>query len=162
MAYTTRAEIEAIWSPQWLTAALTDKGGVAETDGLFVQITANAASDVDGCLCGQYAVPFAAPVPAAVVVASRAFTLWYIAERRSPGDDNPFKKARNDWLERLQAIGDGSKPLDLNHPRFVGLARLPCSRVQAPHFFNIGDWRDATSFGTSVDLTLPNQDRWPV
>ena len=160
-AYTQRAEIEAVWSPQFLVAALTDKGQIGETAGLFTQITLNSASDVDGCLSGQYTVPFTGNIPAAVIVASRAFVLWYIAERRSPGDDNPFKKERNDWLERLQAIGEGSKPLDLNHPRFVGMVRLPPRHVQPKHWLNIADWGDSTSFGNRADYTMINEDRWP-
>lgn len=144
-AYTTRAEIEAILSVPWLVAALTDVGNDGEVPDLFTQILANAASEIDGYLCGQYTVPFTAPYPAAVVSASRAITLWYVTERRRTGDDNPYKKARDLWLERLKDIGDGQKPLDLANSRFVGSAELPASTIQPPHWQNIADWGDAMS-----------------
>ena len=142
-----------------LVSMLTDNGQIGETGGLFDQIVAMAASDVEGFLCARYAVPFTAPYPPAVIAASRAFTLWYLANRRVEDDKNPYRGNRTMWRERLADIGDGKIALDFGHPRFVGSAKLPPRCVQPPHWLNIADNMGAEAVGTGVDLTLLNQGR---
>ena len=142
--YTQRAEIEAIIPPKFLVAILTDTGATGETPGLFDQIVTNAGNEVDSLLCAQYTVPFSLPPPAPVSAASRQFVLWALAERRAPGDKNPYAKNREFWQTKLKDVGEARVALDQNNRRFVGAAVWTCG-VQARHWLNIADWQDSTS-----------------
>lgn len=129
MPYITQPEIAADLPPQHLIEALDDDGdGIADA-GLFSQIEAAAAKEIDGLLGARYATPFAPPVPAVVASAARFFVLEKLYQRRGiASEQNPYTRQAAAMRSRLGRIGQGEEPLT---PEFVR-TRPPVSVVTEP------------------------------
>ncbi len=107
--YTTRAEIEAELPPREILRALDDNADGVEDTGLFNQLLANAAADVDAILGQRYEVPFTSDVPPIVVRASRLLVLAKLYARR--GVEFPQAKELEAVLAKLDRIANGEEPL---------------------------------------------------
>lgn len=112
--YTTREDVEALLPQSFLTAALADDPDAPETENAaaWERIVALAARDVEGRLAQRYRVPFAAPLPAVVSMASLHIVLEMLYQRRGNYEAaNPYAASAKAWRDKLDAIGRGDEPL---------------------------------------------------
>ncbi|MBU4460298.1 MAG: DUF1320 domain-containing protein, partial [Verrucomicrobia bacterium] len=73
MPYVTKADLEGLIPPQFITEALDDDGDGVEDAGLWDKVAAQAGEAVDALLGQRFEVPFAAPVPPLVSQAAKIF-----------------------------------------------------------------------------------------
>ena len=110
MSYTSQAAIEAEIPASHLIEALDDdRDGQIDTLVLS-QILANADAEVNACLEGLYATPFADEIPACCAAAALALACEAIYSRRQV-ERNPYSDRAAQWRGRLARIGAGDLPL---------------------------------------------------
>lgn len=130
--YSTRADLEAVIPPQFITQALDDNGDGVEDVGLFQKIQTAADQQVDAYLSGRFTTPFGTPVPPLVAEASRIFTSESLYARRGyAGEANPYTPRANKLRSQLQAIGDGNGSLG-GIPTTSTTPRPPISVISEP------------------------------
>lgn len=112
-AYVNASQIYGLIPQPKVNDALDDNGDGQPDAGLLDQVIANAAARVEGQLASRYAVPFDAPYPAFVVLATLYFAVEEIYRRREVfGDKNPYAKETADIREQLRKIANRELPLD--------------------------------------------------
>ncbi len=112
MAYTDQASLAGSIPPEFLLEALDDDRDGEADAGVWAAVEAAAAGEVDSRLGARYAVPLAAPLPPVVAEAARVFVLELLHQRRGVAPEaNPWRPQADAMRRRLEAIGDGAKPL---------------------------------------------------
>jgi phage gp36-like protein len=109
--YTTMAQVTAKIPPQFLLEALDDDGDGQADPGLFNQVVANVATEIEGALGQRYAVPFDNPLPAVVASAALTLACYGIYARRVTEEMNPFAKLAKETRDKLAAIAKGEQSL---------------------------------------------------
>ena len=113
MAYVTKAEIEAVIPPQFLTEGLDDDSSGSADSGLFDLLVEQAENDVNSVLGQRYSAPFSSPVPPIAKRAARLFVCEAIYHRRGlHGDQNPWEKQAEKIRTKLDRIARGDEPLE--------------------------------------------------
>ena len=130
--YCTRADLEAVIPPQFITQALDDNGDGTEDEGLFDTICDAIDATIDGYLSGRFATPFSAPVPPLVRDAARVFVSESLYQRRGYASDaNPYTARANQLRKQLENIGNGNGSLG-GVPTTGTTGRPPISIVTEP------------------------------
>ncbi len=112
MPYVTKADLEGLIPPQFITEALDDDGDGVEDAGLWDKVAAQAGEAVDALLGQRFEVPFAAPVPPLVSQAAKIFAASALYRRRGLSSvRKPFEKEEERVSVKLSRIGEGKVPL---------------------------------------------------
>ena len=96
----------------FVVQALDDDNDGEVDPGLFESVLDDAEREINGFCDQRYAVPFSAPIPDLIVDAAKILVglRLYIRRGRS-GDANPLTAEAKRVRAKLQAIANGTEPL---------------------------------------------------
>jgi phage gp36-like protein len=107
------ADLKGLIPLDFVVQALDDDGDGEADSGLFDSILEDTEREINGFCAQRYATPFSDPVPDLILDAAKILVglRLYIRRGRS-GDANPLTAEAKRIRTKLQAVADGTEPLE--------------------------------------------------